>query len=142
MFKDKVLLITGGTGSFGNAVLDKFLETDIKEIAEVAKIYKNYHLDCIQNGDLYRMSSPYTSNHMSMISVSKNKDKAIAIYFNILKEGNVSRFMKFDGLKDEEYYINSFDGKKYTGKYYRLVGLNLTKWLEEFETILITFDKV
>jgi UDP-glucose 4-epimerase len=32
MFKDKVLLITGGTGSFGNAVLDKFLETDIKEI--------------------------------------------------------------------------------------------------------------
>lgn len=32
MFKDKVLLITGGTGSFGNAVLDRFLETDIKEI--------------------------------------------------------------------------------------------------------------
>ena len=32
MFKDKILLITGGTGSFGNAVLDKFLETDIKEI--------------------------------------------------------------------------------------------------------------
>jgi len=32
MFKGKVLLITGGTGSFGNAVLDRFLETDIKEI--------------------------------------------------------------------------------------------------------------
>ena len=32
MFKDKVLLITGGTGSFGNAVLDRFLNTDIKEI--------------------------------------------------------------------------------------------------------------
>lgn len=32
MFKDKVLLITGGTGSFGNAVLDKFLASDIKEI--------------------------------------------------------------------------------------------------------------
>ena len=32
MFKDKVLLITGGTGSFGNAVLNRFLETDIKEI--------------------------------------------------------------------------------------------------------------
>lgn len=32
MFKDKVLLITGGTGSFGNAVMDRFLETDIKEI--------------------------------------------------------------------------------------------------------------
>ena len=32
MFKDKVLLITGGTGSFGNAVLRRFLKTDIKEI--------------------------------------------------------------------------------------------------------------
>ena len=32
MFKDKTLLITGGTGSFGNAVLDRFLQTDIKEI--------------------------------------------------------------------------------------------------------------
>ena len=32
MFKDKVLLITGGTGSFGNAVLKRFLESDLKEI--------------------------------------------------------------------------------------------------------------
>ena len=32
IFKDKVLMITGGTGSFGNAVLNRFLETDIAEI--------------------------------------------------------------------------------------------------------------
>ncbi len=32
MFKDKILLITGGTGSFGNEVLKGFLDTDIKEI--------------------------------------------------------------------------------------------------------------
>jgi len=32
MFKDKTLMITGGTGSFGNAVLNRFLDTDIKEI--------------------------------------------------------------------------------------------------------------
>ncbi len=32
MFKGKVLLITGGTGSFGNAVLDRFLGTEIQEI--------------------------------------------------------------------------------------------------------------
>lgn len=31
-FKDKILLITGGTGSFGNAVLRRFLDSDIKEI--------------------------------------------------------------------------------------------------------------
>lgn len=32
LFKDKVLLITGGTGSFGNAVLRRFLDSDIREI--------------------------------------------------------------------------------------------------------------
>ena len=32
IFKDKVLLITGGTRSFGNAVLNRFHRTDIGEI--------------------------------------------------------------------------------------------------------------
>jgi UDP-glucose 4-epimerase len=50
-FKDKTLLITGGTGSFGNAVLKRFLNTDIKEIRifsrdekkqdDMRKLYKN-----------------------------------------------------------------------------------------------------
>lgn len=51
MFKSKTLLITGGTGSFGNAVMKRFLDTDIKEIRifsrdekkqdDMRKIYKN-----------------------------------------------------------------------------------------------------
>lgn len=32
MFDDKILLITGGTGSFGNAVMKQFLDSNIKEI--------------------------------------------------------------------------------------------------------------
>ena len=32
LFKDKVLLITGGTGSFGNAVLRRFLNSEVREI--------------------------------------------------------------------------------------------------------------
>ena len=32
VFKDKILLVTGGTGSFGNAVLKNFLNSSIKEI--------------------------------------------------------------------------------------------------------------
>ena len=35
IFKDKVLMITGGTGSFGNAVLRRFLTSDIGEILEL-----------------------------------------------------------------------------------------------------------
>lgn len=43
MFKDKVLLITGGTGSFGNAVLDMFLDTDIREIRIFSRDEKKQH---------------------------------------------------------------------------------------------------
>lgn len=51
MFKEKTLLITGGTGSFGNAVMERFLNTDIKQIRifsrdekkqdDMRKLYKN-----------------------------------------------------------------------------------------------------
>ena len=54
MFKDKTLLITGGTGSFGNAVMERFLDSDIKQIRifsrdekkqdDMRKIYKNEKL--------------------------------------------------------------------------------------------------
>lgn len=43
MFANKTLLITGGTGSFGNAVLDKFLDTEIKEIRIFSRDEKKQH---------------------------------------------------------------------------------------------------
>lgn len=41
MFKNKTLLITGGTGSFGNAVMKRFLDTDVKEIRIFSRDEKN-----------------------------------------------------------------------------------------------------
>src|SRR5512145_349236 len=63
MFKDKALLITGGTGSFGNAVLRRFLNTEIREIRifsrdekkqdDMRQFYKNpkikYHLGDVRS---------------------------------------------------------------------------------------------
>ncbi len=43
MFKGRILLITGGTGSFGNAVLDRFLNSDIKEIRIFSRDEKKQH---------------------------------------------------------------------------------------------------
>ncbi len=65
MFTDKTLLITGGTGSFGNAVLRRFLHTDIKEIRifsrdekkqdDMRQFYKNekikYYIGDVRNFD-------------------------------------------------------------------------------------------
>ena len=43
MLKNKILLITGGTGSFGNAVLEKFLNSDLKEIRIFSRDEKKQH---------------------------------------------------------------------------------------------------
>ena len=43
MFKNKILLITGGSGYFGNAVLDKFLDSDISEIRIFSRDEKKQH---------------------------------------------------------------------------------------------------
>ena len=63
IFKDKVLLITGGAGSFGNAVLNLFLRTDIGEIRIFSRDEKMYETlltkeECAKAedmGDFYRV---------------------------------------------------------------------------------------
>ena len=44
VFENKTLLITGGTGSFGNAVLRRFLTSDIKEIRIFSRDEKKQEL--------------------------------------------------------------------------------------------------
>lgn len=66
ILKDKVLLITGGTGSFGHAVVDRFLNTDIKEIRILSRdekkqddMRKEYHNDKLKFyiGDVRNLES-------------------------------------------------------------------------------------
>ena len=72
MFKQKTLLITGGTGSFGNAVMERFLDTDIKEIRifsrdekkqdDMRKYYKNDKLK-FYLGDIRDLASVKNAMH-------------------------------------------------------------------------------
>jgi len=41
IFRDAVLLITGGTGTFGNAVLRRFLQTSVKEIRVFSRMKRS-----------------------------------------------------------------------------------------------------
>ena len=58
VFKDKILLITGGTGSFGNAVLERFLTTDIKEM----RIFSRDELKQDDMRHFYQKEFPEFSN--------------------------------------------------------------------------------
>ena len=72
MFYNKTLLITGGTGSFGNAVMKRFLDTDIKEIRifsrdekkqdDMRKLYKSHKLK-FYIGDVRDIASVKNSIH-------------------------------------------------------------------------------
>lgn len=72
MFNEKTLLITGGTGSFGNAVMNRFLDTNIKEIRifsrdekkqdDMRKLYKNDKLK-FYLGDVRDLASVKNAMH-------------------------------------------------------------------------------
>nr|WP_309098429.1 polysaccharide biosynthesis protein [Fredinandcohnia onubensis] len=72
MFKDKTLLIIGGTGSFGNAVMERFLDSDIKEIRifsrdekkqdDMRKLYRNEKLK-FYIGDVRDLASVKNAMH-------------------------------------------------------------------------------
>lgn len=72
MFKDKVLLITGGTGSFGNAVLRRFLNSDIKEIRIFSRDEKK------QDDMRHELQNPKVKFYIGDVRDKRSVDGAMA----------------------------------------------------------------
>ncbi len=71
IFKDKVLLITGGTGSFGNAVLRRFLDSDIKEIRIFSRDEKK------QDDMRHRLQNPKVKFYIGDVRNKASVDNAM-----------------------------------------------------------------
>lgn len=71
VFKDKVLLITGGTGSFGNAVLRRFLDSDIREIRIFSRDEKK------QDDMRHRLQSPKVKFYIGNVRSRESVDFAM-----------------------------------------------------------------
>lgn len=71
VFKDKTLLITGGTGSFGNAVLRRFLNSDIKEIRIFSRDEKK------QDDMRHRLQSPKVKYYIGDVRHKESVDIAM-----------------------------------------------------------------
>ncbi len=71
MFKDKILLITGGTGSFGNAVLNRFLDTSIKEIRIFSRDEKK------QDDMRHRLNNPKVKFYIGDVRNKRSVDNAM-----------------------------------------------------------------
>lgn len=68
MFKNKILLITGGTGSFGNAVLNRFLDTNIKEIRIFSRDEKK------QDEMRHRLNNPKVKFYLGNVRDKRSVD--------------------------------------------------------------------
>ncbi len=71
MFANKTLLITGGTGSFGNAVLSRFLNTDIKEIRIFSRDEKK------QDDMRHRLNNPKVKFYIGNVRDKRSVDYAV-----------------------------------------------------------------
>jgi UDP-N-acetylglucosamine 4,6-dehydratase len=72
MFKNKTLLITGGTGSFGNAVLNRFLDTEIKEIRIFSRDEKK------QDDMRHRLNNPKVKFYIGNVRDKRSVDYAMS----------------------------------------------------------------
>ena len=71
IFKDKTLLITGGTGSFGNAVLRRFLDSDIKEIRIFSRDEKK------QDDMRHKLQNPKVKFYIGNVRDRQSVDEAM-----------------------------------------------------------------
>jgi UDP-N-acetylglucosamine 4,6-dehydratase/5-epimerase len=71
MFKDKILLISGGTGSFGNAVLNRFLDTNIREIRIFSRDEKK------QDDMRHRLNNPKLKFYIGDVRDKRSVDYAM-----------------------------------------------------------------
>ena len=69
MFENKILLLTGGTGSFGNAVLSRFLESDLREIRIFSRDEKKQDdmRTLLKNEKLKTREKTYTAKFFSLL---------------------------------------------------------------------------
>ncbi len=141
-YKKKAILALFGT--YGYEMNPNLLsEDEIKELAEIAEIYKKYHHKVINSGTLYHLASPHEGNFLALQSVSKDKTVSLVLFATKLAEQEKFRYLKLCGLDCKALYKNSFNGEVNTGEYYEYVGINLSReWFCEFDYKLFILEKV
>ena len=112
MFHNKTLLITGGTGSFGNAVLDRFLTTDIKEI----RIFSRDELKQDNMRHFYQQNYPEYSDKLKFYigDVRQKRNAQRRLYFPrcSFKTSTLLRVLSGRSRKDQcAWHRERFDGR-------------------------------
>ncbi len=115
-------------GTFGYELdVTKISDSEKKEIREQILFFKKYR-QLFHNGDFYRLLSPFSSNEVSWMSVSKDKKQAIVGYYKILAKPNDKYYrIKLKGLNPDTLYSIKEKGTMHYGDELMNVGISLNE---------------
>jgi UDP-N-acetylglucosamine 4,6-dehydratase len=125
-FKNKTLLITGGTGSFGNAVLRKFLPSDISEIRIFSRDEKKQdEMRNLYNDDRIKYYIGDVRDYNSVDNAMKNVD--YVFHAAALKQVPSCEFYPMEAVKTNIYGAENVLGAAYSNGVKRVVVLSTDK---------------
>ena len=122
---------------------NRLTEEEKAQLNEVAALYHRYHRTVIEQGDMYHLLDPNTTNFAAMQCVAKDGAVSLVLIINRKKELDRLRFVRLRGLETDAMYVNSYDNAVLTGEQLMRIGLNLSaEWLDEFACKLIEIRRV
>jgi len=114
-----------GLGAFGYELdASSFTDEDRQTAKEIVDEYKEWNADLILKGDLYRIKNPFESNYFAEAVVSKDKTKAILVFYQRKFTYNGPKpHVKMAGLDENKTYFVPELEKSFKGSTLMSVGL-------------------
>lgn len=126
------------SGNFGYEMdLTKFSDEDKQIAKNQTTLYKEIR-GLVQQGNMYRLLSPFEGNETAWMFVSDDQEEAVLFYFRVLAEPNgPQKYVKLDGLDPNKDYECSEYGEIYGGDRLMSVGLNVSSVQGDFTSLVV-----
>ena len=136
-YEDKAKIALFGT--YGYEFDPRLLtQEDAAGLKKMNEMFHRYHEEVIRDGDCYRLE--HEEDHLAMMSVSKEVDKALVLLVCFKKMVKKYHHLKLKGLNREKRY--SIDGEEtHSGAYLCDYGLNLSRWVEGNTCLLFVLEE-
>lgn len=130
-------------GGFGYELDPEKLTAEEKDaVREQIRQYKKYRF-LFQEGDLYRLASPVSSNEPAFLMVSKDQKHAVVFCFRILgRTGNVVNAVRLQGLDESRNYRDEATGSVCSGAVLMNAGLKLPHAWGDFQSFRVVLEQI
>lgn len=131
------------SGNFGYELdLTKFTAEEQETAKQQIETYKEIR-GLVQQGEMYRLLSPFEGNETSWMFVSRDRNEALLFYFKVLAEPNAPlRNVKLEGLDPEKNYCLEASGEIYGGDRLMALGLPVSSLRGDFASMWVRLKAV